>query len=1485
MKALILALTLTLVGCQQDVYEPDSNQKNCLNYDYEAEVMTRHPGKKGEGAGIKIKCIVYINDLDHQHKILSLHSLEVYEYRDGRYIPSPSMKHSLKELDDQEITFQFMRGNVGNIMANRNLPDSLLNIMKGVVNLWQCSLKEENTFYRMTEDGVEGRCNTTVHVHQDKKTAEILMTKYKDCDDSIAKLFGASYVSENKLCKQNNNFLASSISKYRIKRKEEEYQIMNVDVEETHELPCSGLNGIPVTKASQRLRLRRTRTCSQHVTSNLENRGSLRYRLDNELPLLPTQLIKKHDLKIESKIEANLKYLVDQRDMISSERAPEVFLETVQMFRIQNGSLFCEMFDKHLHQEDYKAVLLDLIPAVGSPSAINCLNDKMESLTPAEVFWPLLLSFHFCNPTREVVDVLKESVKRYLQQPGAFGHQIVILNSAALIDRHCKSVGSHCPPSIIEPLRDLSNKIHASNIERNVLLLKSFGNIRHPVVLKHIKPFLPDYADERCPSKHSRRVHHIALRALGNVAKNDPKQDAQHIMLQMFLNRNCHPLDRMTAASIFLEHRFTRSMLIPLVDALKEERNMQVKNFVRTNLLALTESKASFCRDMFPFIRMALKGLSSEPLLQPFLFSRVFLFKAVKDIPRVGVEKKFEVMNDGGIAFLRGNTRAIIGDNTLPLVDMTLAIENLPHKPPVAGGYVKILDKEILYGTAIQNLYQARDGQEWIKYLTTPISSNGPLKLTKHLLPSEVTLVWPSCTGFTLAVGMVVASQTKAEWRVDSSITPRPTSDSTMSDLINANIKMRVKGNLRSDNIMKVTTGVNMPQCQVSLETYATFTANVPLDFNTALNIKEQKFELQVPPCNQKKEIISLRSKTSVVTRSTEVMKLPADRLHDAAKAPNKKYQHESAENRDNSEENLSSAKDLPTRSTESRRSSRQDLPTRSTESRRSSRHSVSCFEAHTFGCEVCAEWSSENTECMLDNPLISTSAFVLTLQQTPTEAKIRSLKFMIHGGPPAPQQRSSREMSGEHHVLRRRRNTDDTDYDNQDENLEEATDRPRSIDEDNNRDKISFSNPVSEEDNKSHSSRSDDPNNSQMIKFLEDPFSCMMTVVAEADKGNKRDGYQSVWILHSDKNEARLHISAKTIDSTAWKATVNTIISPTVTQAVVCSGEKCEDYRFEVKSYTGQGTYPSIKMRMKWKQSPAALILRKPIAWVVQSYPTVAYILGYLEGCRKDSYQEFVLRMTERTPYTADLYVQVHEKTILKETVCIPFSLPSRQYPHYHILHYLSKENSTNFAQELLSLISRGEDVCEMDEKKIKTFDNKIFYNSLKDDGFLVVEDCSRSADYTPQFKIRTVKPDPNLPMQLLFTTGSMDIKILDSSLQVLLNGEPILVNENRYEDNKVNLVIYRNDTTVVIESSMVKVMYNGFTLQIIVPPAMRGRTCGLCGDNDGEIQNEGLMPNLGLAQNDTAFFHSWALKVYNENDEMVPDSTPGDDDSDEQM
>lgn len=58
---------------------------------------------------------------------------------------------------------------------------------------------------------------------------------------------------------------------------------------------------------------------------------------------------------------------------------------------------------------------------------------------------------------------------------------------------------------------------------------------------------------------------------------------------------------------------------------------------------------------------------------------------------------------------------------------------------------------------------------------------------------------------------------------------------------------------------MILSVGIITPEIHALLEKKATVTANVPINMDVAVNIKEKTFKLELPPCKEETDIISLR--------------------------------------------------------------------------------------------------------------------------------------------------------------------------------------------------------------------------------------------------------------------------------------------------------------------------------------------------------------------------------------------------------------------------------------------------------------------------------------------------------------------------------------------------------------------------------------------------------------------------------------------------
>ncbi|KAH0618476.1 hypothetical protein JD844_017725 [Phrynosoma platyrhinos] len=1453
MKVLILAIVLTLVGCQQQVQQIKSNRNQIFSYDYEFEIRNRLPGKGFASAGIKVKCKVDIGQIDSDRKLVQAHSFEVFDYNGiypwQRFIRSPKLTELFEREVKDVITFQHRNGHVEDIMAPAHISEFAFNIYKGILNLFEYTLKIDQKNYNLRENGIEGKCNTTYLLRSAEKNNEILVTKSKDlndCDDMVLKVIGAAYATPCKFCKE---------------------------------------------------------------------------------------------------IEEILQYLAGHPNEKFPADGTIKFLQLVQLLRTADETDYFDLFFKrYSSQPAYRRVILDLIPAVGNPVAIRFIRHKMEQgeLTSFEISQTLLMFFHFCNVSQEVVEEAMIIVIEVLKDPDSAYRRLITLGYGSLLNRYC-SASSVCPDKYLKPLADFATKAaQSSDIEGINLAIKTYGNVGHQAILKPIMKFMPNSA-----SSYDLRTQCNALMALRNLGKKDPVR-VQGLAFQVILNYKIDAVARVFAAMVLLETKPTLPVLMILANAMLNEPSMQVENFVYTHLRAM--------------------ATSTNPDLQ-VIISYGWLHMAFHANNGVGIGsgRMHDVLEK---AFASGRDANPFTDPEGLLSKFSDQKTSHASNILLGGGYLKMFDQDIMTGvlkadmiSGILQAYQRGTKSPLLKEVVDILKNQNTLQWDKNCMTAEIHRVVPTCTGLPLQISLVHISNTKLVGNAQLSITPEPTSHFTLLDMMKSNIKLKTKLSLSIYKDMFMTMGVITPEIQAVLEENAKLIVNVPLNIDATLNIKENNFKVELPPCKQETDIISLRFKTSAVTCNIE--EAPASKStpvllpETMSNIMKQSFDSSSAEQERTKDEPSSEI-----RSTEkiySQKQSERHLD--------SVRHTM-CFKACTFGCKACIESSNAYAGCILGDSLyniVGEHVLKLTLKQDDTRAPIEKLQFTIQGGAHAAAEKvqllrneekeirirrieertSSSEESDSSSESLSRRPRDVEKYMNEDEDEQQEPDQRRYHNQEQSSEKrkkplfhqfsgsssssqqqqqetssdsnerssrrssstnmVSSSSESSPQESEGRESSSDSRSNqhakrryqryqdrkrdkTQSSKRMrpsdesehlktenhEDELLPYFTLVAQALRSDNKDqGYKLSMYMNHEIYKIHSKMVATELAKTKWRACFDSQMLPYRFQSYMSWGNECRDYRIEMKVSRGHvARHAALQMNMKWTKLPT--FFKEHASRALEFLPGIAYISGFSAVYQKNPSRELMLRMIASSPYTTAMILKIPGETFYKDGLCYPFT-----FPVLPAAYYQPPQITTFNILDLASWLAQGDQaVCEVGEERIVTFDDKIFNTTLinQDCDLLVVQDCNKN--YKPKFRLWTRKPNPKLPREIHLNLTTAYIKILPSldAIIVLCNDKPILVDKLLHEDLAAKIKIYRNNTTVVIEApeyGLVNVTYNRVLLRVTVATRMKGNTCGVCGDNNGEKRNEGLMPNQELALNDIDFFHSWssADKCVTENAPTSPE------------
>ncbi|NXD06927.1 VIT1 protein, partial [Nothocercus nigrocapillus] len=984
--------------------------------------------------------------------VFQIHSVEAAEYN-GVW-PTSSFSRSLKLTQaltgqlSNPIKFEYSNGHVGNLMAPESVSEDGLNVCKGVLSLFEMSVKKMHNSYSFQEASIGGICNTTYTVQENKRANLVYVTKSKDlnsCEEKVQMVTGSAYTHPCPTCQQRNkNYRATATYNYKIKYARNEAVITQADVEEIHQFaPFNEITGgNAIVEARQKLVLTDVQKQMAEVpTKEFWKRGSLQYQFGSELLQLPVHLFKIKN--VESQIAESLQDLVENTHEQVSSDAPAKALKLLQLFRAASEENYESVWKQYSNRPAFRRYLLDIIPSVATHHALRFLRHKMErqELTNWEAAQALLVGLHSSVPTRDVMEEATLIVRKHCPRSSTVLGKVCHLSYASLCHKQCSSSDS-CS-ECLQLLHGFAGEaLSKSNTEEISLALKALANVGHPASIKHIKKFLPGYASGA--SDLPLRVHATAVMALKNIGLKDPKM-VQVITLEIFLNHKMHPRLRMLAALVLLETKPGLPIVMTLADAVLKEPSMQVASFIYSYLRALGRSTAPDVQEMASACRMAIRVLSPKFDRSGYQFSKVFRFSMFKDFLMTGLAAKYLVLNNAGstipamaVSQLRTHFFGRVAD---PL-EVGIRAEGLQemfakaYSPdqdwetdydfkeilktlsdwkafssdkPFVSGYLKMFGQELFFGgldkNTIQNALQAWYGPDEkipsVRRLINSLQSGVGRQWTKALLCSEIRHVVPTCTGFPMETSFYHASVVKGAGNVQAQITPSPRSDFRLSDLLNANIRLRSKVSLSMAKDMTFVIGINTQMIQAGLEAHTKMNVHVPVNVVATINMKEKSIKVEIPACKEETNIITLRSKTFAVTRNIEDLAaskmtpvLLPEAMPDIMKMS---FNSDSASGETDNMRHRQSAEDVSTGNSVSfgHSFSRKEPFV----------HSM-CSNASTFGVQMCAERRSVHAAFIKNVPLyylVGEHAVRMSFKPVSTEAPIEKIQVTIQAGAQAP--------------------------------------------------------------------------------------------------------------------------------------------------------------------------------------------------------------------------------------------------------------------------------------------------------------------------------------------------------------------------------------------------------------------------------------------------------------------------------------------------
>jgi hypothetical protein len=166
----------------------------------------------------------------------------------------------------------------------------------------------------------------------------------------------------------------------------------------------------------------------------------------------------------------------------------------------------------------------------------------------------------------------------------------------------------------------------------------------------------------------------------------------------------------------------------------------------------------------------------------------------------------------------------------------------------------------------------------------------------------------------------------------------------------------------------------------------------------------------------------------------------------------------------------------------------------------------------------------------------------------------------------------------------------------------------------------------------------------------------------------------------------------------------------------------------------------------------------------------------------------------------------------------------------------------------------------CEVDGKHVETFDDVEYKAKMTTCYVVLAKDCSDKT--RPSFAVlmkKTEKSGEEKTIKII--TGEKEIEIEmkknEQKMKVKINGEH--VREDRRLQEEFGIEKQEDGYKVEVEEAGIKVYFDGFSAQIKASDKYLASQCGLCGNYNGDRDDEWRMPSNSITDDFDEFRRSY--------------------------
>nr|AIE43955.1 vitellogenin 1 [Misgurnus anguillicaudatus] len=923
MRAVVLALTVALVACQQINLVPEFAPDKTYVYNYEAQLLGGLPQEGLARAGIKVSSKVHLTAVAENIFLMKLRDPLLHEYggiwpRDS-FIPATKLTAALAAQLQIPIKFEYANGVVGKVFAPAGVSPTVLNLHRGILNILQLNLKKTQNIYELQEAGAQGVCRTHYVINEDQKANHIIVTKSKDlshCHDRIIKDIGLAYTETCSECtRRDKSLIETATYNYIMKPSANGVLITEATVEEVHQFsPFKEIHGAALMEAKQTLTF--VEIEKNPVVPNKADylaRGSLQYEFATEILQSPIQLMKISDAPAQ--IVEVLKHLVANNMAVVHDDAPLKFVQLVQLLRVATWENIEAIWAQFKDKPVYRRWLLDALPAVGTPVVVKFIKEKFLAgeLNNPEFIQALVMALHMVTADLETIKFTASLALHEKVAAIPAVREVVMLGYGSMIAKYCVAVPT-CNPELLRPIHDMAAEAIAKNDFHEIsLALKVMGNAGHPASLKTITKVLPGLrsAATTLPIK----VQVDAILALRNIAKKEPKL-VQPLALQLLVDRALNPEVRMVACIVLFESKPSVALVSSLAGALRLETNMHVASFAYSHIKSLTRITAPDMASVAGAANVAIKLMSRKLDRLSYHFSRVLQLDIYHTPLMIGAAGSAYMINDGATILPRAvvaKARAYLAGAAADVLEIGVRTEgiqealqkspaadqsadhitkikhtlraltnwkNLPNNQPLASVYMKLFGQEVAFvsldKTLIEQAIPLATGQkqrELLREALKALQEGFSMQYAKPLLAAEVRRILPTAVGVPMELSLYTAAVAAATVNVKATITPplpEQHDSLTLDQLKRTDIQLQAEAQPSIALQTFAVMGVNTALIQAAVMAKGKIRTIVPGKVAARADLLKGNYKVELLPVEVPEHIATMSFETLAVVRNIE---------------------------------------------------------------------------------------------------------------------------------------------------------------------------------------------------------------------------------------------------------------------------------------------------------------------------------------------------------------------------------------------------------------------------------------------------------------------------------------------------------------------------------------------------------------------------------------------------------------------------------------